>query len=500
MSIWREHVPISGSVALPPDPRALDGLGRNHSLQTAIADLVDNSIDAQASDVLVRFVRRAGRLRALYVVDNGHGMGPGEIDIAMTVGGRRSYGQSDLGRFGIGLKSASFSQAHAVTVISKTLSAHPVGRRWAVGDVRRDFLCDVVPDEFCVGEFDRSWPLTETGSGTVVRWDEVSGFPATDDPVRVEKFLTQTVAAIRQHLGVVLHRILEAGRVRIAVDVEDVDSAYPGPRFEVEPINPFGYSRSGHAAYPKDLVATSTEYKIAFRCHIWPGRSRVPQFRLGETPAEYQGMYFYRNDRLLHTGGDWGGVHATDARLQLARVVVDLDDDVLGLFRMNPEKSRVLTGPDFAALAEQAVAEDGTRFADYLAEAEQVYRQSRQRTRSRKSMIPPGKGFAPRLRATLEEEIPLLEREEGINIKWRRFYRDAFFEVDRERRTLWLNQAYRPDAAGERHTVNDAPILKALLYLLIEDAFEGDYLGAKDKDNIELWQEILTSAAKSERS
>jgi hypothetical protein len=72
------------------------------------------------------------------------------------------------------------------------------------------------------------------------------------------------------------------------------------------------------------------------------------------------------------------------------------------------------------------------------------------------------------------------------------------FEIDRDSRTLRLNIKYRSAAPGERHSVNDAPLLKALLYLLMEDVFKGDYLGARDKDNIDLWQEILTIAAASE--
>ncbi|MFD2474737.1 ATP-binding protein [Amycolatopsis silviterrae] len=498
MSTWHEQVAISGSVALPPDPRAMEGLGRNHSLETALADLIDNSIDAQASEVLIRFVRRAGRLRALYVVDNGHGMGRNEIDMAMTVGSRRVYGHADLGRFGLGLKAASFSQARAVTVISKTAGTPPVGRRWVLDDTRENFLCDIVSEEFCFDEFDREWGIADGNSGTVVRWDAVNGFPTTDDALRVEKFLTQTVAAIRRHLGLVLHRVLEDGRVAIMIDVEDVGSAYPGPRVPVSAVNPFGYLKSGRPGYPKDLVTTSGDHKIEFRCHIWPGRSRTEEFRVRDAPVNHQGIYFYRNDRLLQAGGEWAGLHTIDPALQLARIAVDIDDDILGLFRMNPEKSRVLIGPDFTALAENARAEDGSDIATYLADAEETYRRSRKRNRTRKAMIPPGKGFAPQLRSVIEDEIPALPRLEGISIKWRRFDNDLFFDVDRTNSTLWLNQAYRPGPAGQRHTVNDVPLLKALLYLLVEDVFEGDYLGAKDKDNIDLWQEILTAAAKSE--
>ena len=78
-------------------------------------------------------------------------------------------------------------------------------------------------------------------------------------------------------------------------------------------------------------------------------------------------------------------------------------------------------------------------------------------------------------------------------------YSNDFFEIDRDNRTLWLNLKYRGEATGERHSINDAPLLKALLYLLMEDVFKGEFLGARDKDNIELWQEILTAAARASR-
>src|SRR5690348_4473333 len=104
-------VPTTGTVVLPPAPRALEALGRHHTLEAALAELVDNSIDAGASHALIRFVQRAGRLEQLVVVDDGCGMDNTAIDVAMTVGGERGYHGSEIGRFGFGLKAASFSQA-----------------------------------------------------------------------------------------------------------------------------------------------------------------------------------------------------------------------------------------------------------------------------------------------------------------------------------------------------------------------------------------------------
>lgn len=106
----------------------MEALGRNHAFESALADIVDNSIDAGADNTLIRFVRRGERLISLLIVDDGRGMNERQLDVAMTVGGTRKYGPNDLGRFGLGLKAASFSQARGLTVVSRAARHQPCGR------------------------------------------------------------------------------------------------------------------------------------------------------------------------------------------------------------------------------------------------------------------------------------------------------------------------------------------------------------------------------------
>lgn len=500
MAEWSREVPTEGSIDLPPDPRALDAIGRNHSLETALADLVDNSIDAGASQVLVRLVKTDGRLTALYVVDNGRGMTPSSIDVAMTVGGRRDYANDDLGHFGLGLKAASFSQARNLTVMSRADGHEAVGRRWRLAEAAdRGFVCDIVPTQFVEGELSRSWPFPDSERGTMVRWDQVVAFPVTDDPRRVDAFVNHMITSACQHLGMVFHRFLEERRLVVDLVVEDVDENLIGPPTSVTSLNPFGYPVSGRADFPKTLVADIDGRELTFQCHIWPGRSNTAQFQLSGALIDRQGLYFYRRDRLLQAGG-WLGTHTPDRRLQLARVAVDIDNDVVGIFRMNPEKSRVLVGPEFTRLAAAAKATDGTTFTDYLDVAEQIYKAAQSRTAKRKAMIHPGSGLPPRIRATIRNEIPELRGEEPIEIRWETFPDESFFRIDRESRTLWINRRYRKMLLGGKHGgLNDLPLIKSLLYLLVESAFEGEYLGPRDKDNIDLWQTILSAAVRAER-
>jgi len=171
------------------------------------------------------------------------------------------------------------------------------------------------------------------------------------------------------------------------------------------------------------------------------------------------------------------------------------------MFVMNPEKTRVSAGPRFAGAVAAARADDGTTIADYLQAAEAAWvNANRRMTARRKPVIPPGKGFHPKVSREIRNELPLLH-ENPLNILWKRFATDAFLEFDRDARTLWLNQAYRRALlGGRRGGSNDLPVLKALLFLLAENVFEGVHFGARDKDNMELWQEILTTAAKAEKA
>ncbi|PZS31510.1 MAG: ATP-binding protein [Pseudonocardiales bacterium] len=499
MSEWCQEIPTEGSVELPPDPRALEALGRNHSLETALADLVDNSIDATASQVLIRFVRDGIRLIGLYVVDDGTGIAPEAIDAAMTVGGRRDYSSTDLGRFGLGLKAASFSQAASLTVLSRADGHDPVGRRWLLDPRRRAFNCDKVPADFAAAELDRGWPMPIGRSGTVIRWDAVSGFPASDEPEHVEEFLSRTVSHLQGHVGLMFHRILADSRVRIRIriDVEDTRHGV-GVTHEVRPLNPFGYPRR-LPGWPKSLVAEANGTRLVLRCHIWPGRSNLPEYRLPGGAEQRQGIYFYRRDRLLHAGG-WEGVHSADKKLQLARAAIDIDGDVSGLFVMNPEKSRVSAGPDFARMISSARATDGTTITDYLHAAEAAWIAANQRaTAQRSAVLPPGRGLHPGVCREIRDELPQ-RNEEPLNILWKPLTGDDFFSIDRTTRTVWINQAYRRALlGGRRGGLNDLPVIKSLLFLLTEQVFEGSHLGARDKDNIELWQEILTAAARAEK-
>ena len=501
---WPDEVRVTGSSSLPPDPSIMKAIGLNYALEAAVADLVDNSIDAGASVVLIRFIQRGSRLTSLCVVDNGRGMDKAELERAMTLGKRRDYDPNDLGHFGLGLKAASLGQARTLTVVSRAAGSSPCGQRWQKESMSENFACDIVDSDHAEILLNRSWDPVSLGSGTLVRWDGVTDYPAAQDVLTTNRYIEDTIPRLRNHLGLVLHRLIATDRIAITIDVEDLDREESGAPQQVTAIDPFGYRKSGRPDYPRTLPVRLDSGTVELRCHLWPPRSPLEGFKIPSSDTHKgQGFYFYRNDRLLQAGG-WNRVLQPERRFQLARIAVDVDEHLTRHLSMNPEKTRISTSDAFVHAVENATAGEFD-LRSYLEDATERLREARKSPRTRRSVVPPGRGFAPAIRHSIGDELNFVAGAEPLRVLWCDFKveeflgQDLFFRVDREQGVIWLNRRYRGAATGDRgSSLNDAPLLKAALYLLLNELFEGEYLGAKQKDNVKLWNAILVAAAKAE--
>ncbi|MZE80332.1 ATP-binding protein [Streptomyces xinghaiensis] len=501
MTDWQFTVPITGSKHLPPDARYVEALSsQGYGFETAVADLVDNSIDAGAKDVVIHFLRDGEQLVSLLVVDDGRGMDEETLDVAMTVGGRRDYAPGALGMFGTGLKSASLSHADAVTVVSTTKRTRSVGHRWLTEHAKDGFQCDIVDDDYAQGLIDRYAHRPIVWQGTVVRWDGVRNFPKHGGGGQTDRYLHRTINKLGLHLGLHLHRFLARPDFNITIAVEDVRTGTVYLDFGVEPLDPFGYPVTGSADYPRRFTAPVQSLGgLPLEAHIWPAKSNVDEYRAVGSVTDRQGFYFYRNDRLVQAGG-WNNFRQPEQHLSLARIAVDLPAATGDVFRLTVKKSGVEASPEFTTALERATDAEGRTFPDYLTDADTVYRTARKRSgTTRKPVIGPGRGIAPEVRQTIEEELPLLSHEDPITVRWEKLDNDLFFDLDREDPTIILNQHYRAAIlGGRRGGFNDAPVLKSLMYLLLHKVFESEYAGPREKDNLQLWQSILVSAARSE--
>lgn len=484
------------------DPALVNSIGLHHSLATAIADLVDNCLDAHAGTIRIRFLLDGTASIGIRVIDDGTGMDQATIDLAMTYAGTRAYHESDLGHFGVGLKAASLSQADTVLIYSRANGSTPVGRKLLrsgdgkapqVGSIDPSIAADRL-DAIDIGE-----PLE---TGTVVEWRDVRTFPTTNDADERIRWLEGAVREIRTHLGLVLHRILPDGGPALAVDSLDVATGICSAAREVVPIDPFGYRPSGDPDFPQELEIRMPDGSEPIRAiaHIWPRSSQDPGFKIGGDPGEkFQGFFVYRRNRLLQIGG-WCGLWADRRDWALARIELELTGTGPDHVTINPEKSGLELSADLRRALESATCRpSGVTFGDYLDRAAGEERLSRSRKRRPVTVVEPRFGLPRDVLGAYREAAEFYPNFESIDIRWRTLADKRVFNIDLNHRVLELNLRYREVIAGGRsRSSEDVPMFKVLMHLLMEKYFAGSHLGDRDKREINAWQMILLAAVTAE--
>lgn len=303
----------------------------------AIADLVDNCVEARATEVRID-VRFAGSESWIRVADNGHGMDAATLTEALRYGSERDYDESDLGKFGFGLKSASTSQCRRVTVASRRASQRArmevrcLDLNHIAGTNRWEIL---VIDPSARGEH-LTAPLAQA-PGTVVMWEELDRILDYKDPFGqwARRKMLELAEEIDRHLGMVFHRFL-AGEVRgrkLRIWVN-------GTR--VEPWDPFCRDEQALVSLDEaDIKIVSDEGAgiLHVAPYVLPHQndfSSPEAWARASGPLKWnrqQGFYIYRANRLIQWGG-WSRIRTTDEHTKLARVSLDFSpvlDSALGV-------------------------------------------------------------------------------------------------------------------------------------------------------------------------
>lgn len=480
------------------DPKLVNTIGLHHSLPTALADLVDNSLDAHASTIRIRFLLQGSTPVGLQVIDDGDGMDDQLVDRAMMYAGTRKYGATDLGHFGVGLKAASLSQASTVLIYSRMRGLPAVGRKLVRSENGRAPQVGIIDSSFATARIDSTTIGVNLDHGTIIEWREVRTFPSTADEGELLRWHEGAVRDVRAHLGLVLHRILAAEGPEVSLDSFDLAYRAAGAARAVEPIDPFGYRVSGDVNYPQDLrisLADASE-PIHARAHIWPPKSQDPAFKLGGQPGVgFQGCYVYRRGRLLQVGG-WCGLFKERPEWELARIEIDLTSTAEKHVTINPEKSGIEFSADLKRALEKARCVDtGDSLKQYLVAATGERARARSRTRKGITVVQPVGGLPSAVNRAYRKNVNFDPDHPGVAIRWRRIASGDVFRVDTDNGVLELNLAYREILVGEQNTnAVDAPVIKVLFHLLMEHLFSGHHHGPKDKAEIAAWQQILFAA------
>ncbi len=304
-----------------------------YTLETAVADILDNSITAGARLIELKFEWH-GEESSLLIADDGYGMDERELVEAMRPGSMHPSEErsvADLGRFGLGLKTASFSQARRLTVITKRADGPVNYRCWDldhINDTRRWCLLTFLSSD------DLRCQLEQQSRGTIVFWeklDRLTGglYEGNEDHLAV---FTKAVVDVKRHLSMVFHRYIESGLVIIVNGRK------------LEPWDPFLTDKEQCGVTSQvALDETIGKGMVKVLAYVLPHHSRLSTTVFEEASGirgwnAHQGFYIYRNQRLL-VPGDWLGMFRRDEHHKLARIMVDLPNTLDAAWQIDIRKS-----------------------------------------------------------------------------------------------------------------------------------------------------------------
>lgn len=307
-----------------------------YSLEAAVADIIDNSIAAGASKVDLFFFPVDKEYVA--ILDNGRGMDDEEITTAMQYGSKNPMDErskDDLGRFGLGLKTASLSQCRSLTVVTKREDVL-LARRWDIDYVANTGKWTLlILDEDEILQLSHVEELLKYDSGTVVIWQNLDRLKAGE--INFEQALGRKIDVVREHLSLVYHRYLsgEVGLKKIEIQINNV---------KIEPIDPFLSSKSVQAMDDEILVVRGKHIEV--RPYILPHISKMTSDEIKmlggkEGLRKHQGFYVYRNKRLL-VWGTWFRMMRQGEMSKLARIRVDIPNDLDDLWTLDIKKSSAI--------------------------------------------------------------------------------------------------------------------------------------------------------------
>jgi len=353
---------LSKSLEVTPSAARLTGSLRDigYDFHTAIADLVDNSVAANATrvDVEISFVPGGSYVT---VSDDGDGMSANGLVEALRYGTRRAYTRGELGRFGLGLKTASLSQCRRLTVASRrSTSIARISTRTLDLDLIEEWDQWLIVDDDPTELLQRATSALGEGPGTVVIWEKLDRVLAgrqteTGWGRRRMAALAQRTA---QHLRMVFHRFITG-----LPDGQQLVLSVNGEKLEA--WDPFAVDEAATVAFPPQLFELEiggTTGEVALRGFVLPPRNKF------SSPAEFeelsgplkwnrqQGLYIYRANRMVQFGG-WSGLRAVDEHTKLARASLDFDTDLDEAFQINVAKMRVNIPPSLKQMLERPVHE-----------------------------------------------------------------------------------------------------------------------------------------------
>lgn len=311
-----EHIDLS------PNPKShIKTLARiGYNLNSAISDIIDNSVTAESNNIYTE-IDIIDEKAVLIILDDGYGMTPETLIDSMRIGCKDPAdirNEFDLGRFGSGMKMASFSQARKLTVISKNSSSKPQSATWDLDLVEHENAWKLIKhSEVETKDLCSKFNIQLGKQGTAIIWENIGkydGYPVPELQVALGQDLTNLKSYVRLHF----HKFMEGKRaINFYFNYQ-----------KLEHFDPFLRSRNGYQEGPSQKFRVKKGGSIELRVHILPHESKLTKSdlaKLGGTDqiTASQGLYVYRANRLIISGG-WFGLTRLSQLGKLARVEVNV--------------------------------------------------------------------------------------------------------------------------------------------------------------------------------
>lgn len=287
-----------------------------YSIETAIADIIDNSISAGAKNIWIDYTWN-GPDTLIGILDDGYGMDNEELIQGMRPGSinpLHDRDEFDLGRFGLGLKTASFSQCRKFCVASKKDGKENYWT-WDLDYVNQTEEWKIIKYKPITELYNNHYASLKTG--TLVLWwdlDRLTKDSLIDNESLKAEFFA-TMDKVKKHLSMVFHRYIDEG-LKIWLKERLIES-----------WDPFMIGSEGLQPKPEMLLENG---KVKIKGFVLPHRSKLSpeKYEYGKGPdgswTAYQGFYIYRKKRML-VPGSWFGFFKREVHYDLCRISVDLD-------------------------------------------------------------------------------------------------------------------------------------------------------------------------------
>lgn len=353
---------------LPPDPeRVMEGLrDTGYNFNTALADIIDNSIAADATRIDISIDLNPRGEVSVYIVDNGTGMDEEGLQNAMRYGSKQREDPSSLGKFGLGLKTGSTAFCRCLSVVSRGSGDETVRKvQWDLDYIAKTNewnLRQPVPSD---DEIDILDATADGGTGTLVIWEKIDRLLKTYKSKGSQKnALKRTIDDLQFHISMVYQRFLDKQDDR----ARNIEITLNGT--SVNAWDPFCLSEEDTEVLADETVDVEMpDGKDSFfkvKAYLLPNSKNFSTSKARDDARisnDMQGFYIYRENRLIHYG-DWLGMYSREPHGSLLRVEFSFDYTLDDVFNVDIKKSRILLNEEIFDYLKNQVLPAPRRAAD----------------------------------------------------------------------------------------------------------------------------------------